>query len=58
MRNVPPATDGAHRLLDLVVGVAIGIGASLLMTKPWERDVVIAPLALDGGLGALVAVRF
>lgn len=49
---------GAHRPLDLVVRIAIGIGASMVITTPWEREVVIAPLALEGGLGALVAVRF
>lgn len=48
----------AHRPLDLVAGIAIGIGTSMVITVPWERDIVVVPLALDRGFGALVSVRF
>lgn len=48
----------AHRTLDVVAGIAIGIGASMVITKPGENEFVVVPLALDDGLGALLMLRF
>lgn len=48
----------AHRTLDVVAGIAIGIGTSMVITKPGGNDFVVVPLALDDGLGALLMFRF
>ena len=48
----------AHRPLDVVAGVAIGIGTSMALTVPWQPNLVVSPMALRHGFGALVAMRF
>lgn len=48
----------AHRPLDIVAGTAIGIGTAMVITTRFERDVVVVPIALGDGFGALVALRF
>ncbi len=48
----------AHRALDIVAGVAIGIGTAMVITTPFESEVVVAPLAVDDGFGAMLSVRF
>lgn len=48
----------AHRTLDIVAGIAIGIGTSMVITTRFERDLVVAPMALEDGFGAVLALRF
>ena len=49
---------GAHRTLDVVAGVAIGIGTSMVIAKPLDRDLVVLPMALRNGFGATLMMRF
>ena len=49
---------GAHRTLDVVAGVAIGIGTSMVIAKPFDRDVAVVPLPIEDGFGAMMVVRY
>ena len=48
----------AHRTLDVVAGVAIGLATSLVLTTPLAKQVAVVPLAVRGGLGAMVVVAY
>ena len=40
----------------VVAGVAIGIGTSMVIAKPFNRDVVVVPMAVGNGFGAMLVV--
>ncbi len=48
----------AHRPLDVIAGLAIGIGTSLVITRPGERSFVVVPTVIDDAPGALLQLRF
>ena len=48
----------AHRPLDIVAGIAIGVGTAMFFSTPYAEDVALTPMAIEDGLGARLSVRF
>jgi membrane-associated phospholipid phosphatase len=49
---------GAHRTLDIVAGIAIGMGTAMVIGTPYEEELSVAPMLLRNGVGARLALRF
>jgi membrane-associated phospholipid phosphatase len=47
-----------HRWYDVVAGAAIGEGAALLFTRPFDADVAVVPFGDTKGGGLALAMRF
>ncbi len=48
----------AHRPLDIVAGIAIGIGTAMFFTSPYAEEVTLLPMTLEDGFGARLSLRF
>jgi membrane-associated phospholipid phosphatase len=49
---------GAHRAIDVIAGVAIGVGMSMVIAKPFGRDVNVVPMSVNDGFGAQLVVIY
>lgn len=49
-----------HDIWDVLAGCAIGVGSAYLYTRPFARDkqLQIAPVAVDGGCGVYMSLTF
>ena len=49
-----------HDVWDVLAGAAVGTGSALLLTTPFatRNELVVAPLAIDGGCGVHVSMSF
>ena len=49
-----------HEVWDVLAGAAVGAGSALLLTTPFatRNELVVVPLAIDGGCGVHVSMSF
>lgn len=52
--GVSRLTSNNHYIQDVIAGAAIGIGANLIFTKKFERNVIISPVILNEGVGGVI----